>query len=134
MQEGSEKLPVMDCATYIGPVQIGQTESRGRGLFTTKAVQAGDLLFCEKASAFAVLSAENTSKKPHVEFEQDVYRAQQHSLVQNATEKIFQNPSLLPILSDLHHGSYTPFEASFVDGTPVFDMLVTLNININLFF
>jgi hypothetical protein len=41
--------PHLDHATYIGPVEIRQTESKDRGLFVTKAVKAGDLLLCEKS-------------------------------------------------------------------------------------
>lgn len=119
-----QEVPVIKCATYIGPVEIKQTESRGRGLFTTKAVKAGDLLFCENAFSYAVFTAPKTNRKDDVELEQFIYRTQQCELAKLATDKIFQVPSVLSKLSDLHHGSYTPFEASFVDGAPVFDMFV----------
>ena len=45
--------PRLDRGTYIGPVTVKQTQSHGRGLFTTETVKAGDLLFCEKAFAHA---------------------------------------------------------------------------------
>lgn len=45
--------PHLDRATYVSPVSVRSTESRGRGLFTTEAVRAGDLLFCEKVFAHA---------------------------------------------------------------------------------
>lgn len=126
MQEDCKKqeVPMMECATYIGPVEIKQTESRGRGVFTTKAVKAGDLLFCENAFSYAVFTTPKTDRQNDVELEQFIYRKQQRELAKLATDRIFQVPSLLSKLSDLHHGSYTPFEASFVDGAPVFDMFV----------
>ena len=43
--------PRLDRASYIGPIEVRKCaiESHGRGLFTTKAVKAGELLLCEKA-------------------------------------------------------------------------------------
>lgn len=52
----------LDHATYVGPVSIKATVFRGRGLFTTREVKAGDLLMVEKAFAFAYAS-DNESKK-----------------------------------------------------------------------
>lgn len=126
MQEDCRKqhVPLLKCATYIGPVEIKQTEFRGRGVFTTKAVKAGDLLFCENAFSYAVFTTPTTDRKNDAELEQFIYRTQQRELAKLATDRIFQVPSVLSKLSDLHHGSYTPFEASFVDGAPVFDMFV----------
>jgi hypothetical protein len=53
--------PRLERGTYISPMTVKQTESHGRGLFTTQAVKAGDLLFCEKAFAHA-FHDENASK------------------------------------------------------------------------
>jgi hypothetical protein len=55
LQAKTRKLrpPHLDHVTYIGPVEIKQTKSKGRGMFVTKAVKAGDLLFCEKAFSCA---------------------------------------------------------------------------------
>ena len=41
--------PHLDHATFIGPVEIRPSVGRGRGLFTTKAVKAGELILYEKA-------------------------------------------------------------------------------------
>jgi len=43
--------PLLDHATFIGPVVVKVSPGRGRGLFTTKDVMAGELLVCEKAFA-----------------------------------------------------------------------------------
>lgn len=52
LQANAKKLrpPHLDHATYIGPVEIRQIESKGRGLFVTKAVKAGELLCAKKLS------------------------------------------------------------------------------------
>lgn len=39
-------------ASYQGPVAVKESNLRGRGMFTTKAVKAGELLLCEKAIAY----------------------------------------------------------------------------------
>ncbi|KAH8753102.1 hypothetical protein F5883DRAFT_691147 [Diaporthe sp. PMI_573] len=41
--------PLIDCATYTAPVEIRNSPGKGRGLFTTKKVLAGEMLLCEKA-------------------------------------------------------------------------------------
>jgi hypothetical protein len=55
LQKEAKRLqtPQLDHATYIGSIEIKQTTAKGRGMFTTKAVKAGDLLLCEKAFSHA---------------------------------------------------------------------------------
>lgn len=53
--------PHLDRGTYVGPVAVRQTESHGRGLFTTASVKAGDLLLCEKAFSYAFHSENDNS-------------------------------------------------------------------------
>ena len=45
--------PILDCATFVGPVAVRDSLGRGQGLFTTKSVKAGDLLFAEKAFEYS---------------------------------------------------------------------------------
>lgn len=61
LQAQAKKLqpPYLDHATYIGPIEIRKTETRGRGMFVTKAVKAGDILLCEKAFTIAYSDTEN---------------------------------------------------------------------------
>jgi len=132
MQHDSEKKapPIMDCATYMGPVEIEQTDSRGRGVFTTTAVKAGDLLLCEKAFAYTFATSTKSDQEqktaiPTMETFKAAQRQAHNMLARQATNIVFQNPSLLPILKDFYHGSYTPLETSSVDGAPIVDMSVT---------
>jgi len=62
--DGENKNPYKDNATYVGPVAVKDSPGRGRGLFLTKAVKAGDLLLCEKAFAYSYLS-ENLYEGPN---------------------------------------------------------------------
>jgi hypothetical protein len=120
--------PHLDHATYVGPVSVKASGSRGRGLFTTKAVKAGDLLLCEKAFAHAFID------DTHATFEQNggltllinpetdiVTVGAQAELIQMIVQKLYQNPSLAPAITDLHHGTYKSVGVSEVDGTPVVD-------------
>ncbi|KAH6855958.1 TPR domain protein [Chaetomium sp. MPI-CAGE-AT-0009] len=116
--------PHLDHATYIGPVSIRASGSRGRGLFTTKAVKAGDLLFCEKAFTHAFIDAEASGGADItllIDPENGGTMGAQSDLINMTIQKLYRNPSLLPIITDLHHGSYQPVDATEVDGKPVVD-------------
>lgn len=109
--------PHLDHATYIGPVAVRPCGSRGRGLFTTKAVKAGDLLFCEKAFTHAFVDDRGGEEEAHtatgeltilVESESRMVMGSQADLINMTIRKLYNNPSLLPVITDLHHGSYEP--------------------------
>jgi hypothetical protein len=116
--------PHLDRATYVGAVSVRSTESRGRGLFTTAAVRAGDLLFCEKAFAHAFhdedSDLQNISLLMNTET-QTMTMGTQAELIGLITQKLYKNPSLMSTFTDLYHGSYTPVDVSEVDGIPVVD-------------
>ena len=104
--------PRLDRASYIGPVEVRKCaiETHGRGLFTTKAVKAGDLLLCEKA--FAAAFAPNNSKakaetnhptdpKSDGSKWKDKLRAE---LAMTTFVKLIRNPSIVPAFADLYPG------------------------------
>jgi len=119
----------LDHATYIGSAAIRGAGVRGRGLFTTKAIKAGDLLFCEKAFAHAYI-AENAQQAsdrdndltPLVNVERDsMTMGSQSELIRMIFQKIYKSPSFAPAIMDLHHGSYNSVGFGTVDSTPVID-------------
>jgi hypothetical protein len=118
--------PYLDHATYIGPVEV-RPSPHGRGLFTTKAVRAGDLLFCEKAFTHAFADDERGGAGSSgltilVDAEDNSATVgAQSDLLTKTIQKLYRNPSLAAAITDLHHGSYEPVETSEVDGTPVVD-------------
>lgn len=121
--------PHMDHATYIGPVAIRLTESRGRGLFTTQAVKAGDLLLCETAFAYTFLDTGEASEEylatQKFNKEGEIHVKDRHKeLIRAAVQKLHQRPSAIPVIGNLYHGSYKPVDVSFVDGLPIFDTSV----------
>ncbi|PLB52765.1 TPR domain protein [Aspergillus steynii IBT 23096] len=129
--------PHLDRATYIGPVSVRPTESRGRELFTTEAVQAGDLLFCEKALAHAFHddAGEWTSVSLLMNSETETMTmGTQADLIGLIAQKLYKSPSLMSAFTDLYHGSYTPVGISEVDGTPVVDtFLIERIMSLNCF-
>lgn len=104
VQANSKKLrpPHLDHATYIGPVEIRQTESKGRGLFVTKAVKAGELLLCEKA--FSHAHADKAASDGNVNFSKtylliDPETGQaligaRANLIKLTVQKLYRNQSL----------------------------------------
>ena len=98
--------PRLDRANYIGPIEVRSCaiESHGRGLFTTKAVKAGELLLCEKAfaTAFAPVNTNNPQdpKSDRSKWRQNL-RAE---LAVTAFVKLFSNPSLVPAFAELYPG------------------------------
>lgn len=121
----------LDHATYVGPVEIKESQGRGRGLFTTRAVKAGELLLCEKA--FAHCHAGTTDESPSSSSKisllintqtNRMVMGTQADLIQKIVQQLLRNPSLAPAFTSLHHGSYKPVEVSHVDEMPVVDTYV----------
>ncbi|KAK0671707.1 hypothetical protein QBC41DRAFT_49794 [Cercophora samala] len=129
--------PQLDHATYTGPVEVRQSGSRGRGLFTTKAVKAGDLLFCEKAFVYAFHEIEGTSGDGRlmtnllIDANANSFTSgAQPELITMLVQKLYQNPSLASAVKDLHRGSYSPIQGVFdiIDENPVIDSFLLTRI------
>lgn len=131
LQAKAKKLrpPHLDHASYLGPVEIRQTESQGRGLFVTKAVKAGELLLCEKAFSHAHAGEdagdgnENSSKISlliNPETNQGFMGAQA-DLIKLIVQKLYHNPSAAPAFVTLYHGTYEGVSTSTVDEKPIVD-------------
>lgn len=119
-------LPHLDHSTYVGSVSVRTSGCRGRGLFTTAAVKAGELLLCEKAFAHAFVD----NRKAHVNADVTILVnaendsmtiGAQAELIRMVVQKLYKNPSLASVITDLHHGSYNPVGVSDVGGTPIVD-------------
>jgi hypothetical protein len=133
----------VDMATFAGPVAVKTSTGRGRGLFTTRAVKAGELLLCEKAFAYcsaddpdsshgtSTAQSASSSSPPQppagigvlISLHYDLVTiGKQPDVITTAIQKIFRNPSLGPTFTSLHSGSYKSVDApQLVDGHPVVD-------------
>jgi tetratricopeptide (TPR) repeat protein len=127
MQTAARKSrpPQLDHATYIGPVEVRPVANKGRGLFVTKAVRAGDLLLCEKAFSYAwVGESAGESSRSHILLDNDTGRGfagGQAELITKIVHKLHRNPSLGQKFRILYHGDYKSAESFVVDGEPIVD-------------
>lgn len=104
--------PRLDRAAYIGPVEVRKcaVESHGRGLFTTKAIKAGELLLCEKAftAAFAPEDSKTAAETDHPKYLRSYgskWRLRLRAeLAANIFVKLIRNPSVVSAFADLHAG------------------------------
>ncbi|CAH0004316.1 unnamed protein product [Clonostachys byssicola] len=133
----AKRPPHLDFATYVGPVEVRPSGSKGRGLFTTKAVKAGELLLCEKAFAHAFVDTDNEKQDLTVliDAERDLITVGgQTELIRLVAQKLYHNPSMAGTITGLHHGSYQAVNVSEVDGIPIVDtFLISRIIGLNCF-
>jgi hypothetical protein len=134
----------LDVATYSAAVAVKPSPGRGMGLFTTRAVKAGELLLCEKAFAYcgvgeAASRRSNSSSSSNSKqqgsgirlivdlVKEGTVHGLQPYVVTSAIQKIVRNPSTKSTLLSLSSDSYTTVDAPpLVDGQPVIDRLVSI--------
>jgi hypothetical protein len=139
----------LDIATFADSVAVQPSPGRGRGLFTTRAVRAGELLLCEKAFVYCGGDNPRTSRTPLAAKSSStslssnapsplsgtcvpinlpanrVTIGKQADVITSAIRKVFQNPSLGPKFMSLHSGSYESVDApGLMDGQPEVDSSV----------
>lgn len=113
----------LDHASYTRNTEVRDAGKRGRGLFATKDIKAGDLILCEKA--FDVARDSENAAGTVVVLNLDTNRAQygpHASLLFNIVQKLRNNPSQALRFLSLHDGGYTPkCTAPIVDRMTVID-------------
>jgi hypothetical protein len=124
--QAAKTPPLVDCATYIGPVAVRDAGSRGKGLFTTQPVKAGELLFCEKAFAYCYAGSDSATGRSNTTVLMNLDNntmcvGGQARLITQIVQKIYHNPSAGEVFTKLHHGDYAPVRTCEVDGAPVVD-------------
>lgn len=119
--------PLVDCATFSTAVEVRQSPARGRGLFTTMPVSAGQLLVCEKAFAYSYAGDDQPPSRQNVLMSLSTKRmtvgGQAHLLTQ-IVQKLYHSPQLSHLFGDLYCGDYTAVPVSESDGYPVVDSWV----------
>lgn len=123
LQKNAMKLnpPLFDIATYVGPIEVKQTANKGRGMFLTADVKAGDILLCEKAFCYAHM-APNSGISVLMYPETDrVVHGGQADLINAIVRKMYLNPSIARQVRALHHGDYQAVDVVSVDSKAVVD-------------
>ncbi|KAB5582423.1 TPR domain protein [Coniochaeta sp. 2T2.1] len=116
--------PLIDCATY-SPVEIRVSPGRGRGLFTTRKVAAGELLICEKAFGYCYASKDEPGGA-NITFLMNVANKRgvmggQATLLTQLVQKMYHDSNAAQSFAKLHHGDYKAVPVDDVDGKPVVD-------------
>ncbi|KAH7407333.1 hypothetical protein BKA64DRAFT_705742 [Cadophora sp. MPI-SDFR-AT-0126] len=133
--------PLVDCASYIGPVEVRDIPGKGRGLVTTQSVKAGDLLMCEKAFSYAHAQHSGSLDAPTGDIgilvNLGTNRLTMGTHVSQLTEiyqNLMHNPSTAPEFLDLYSGSYQRASEQSVDGAPMVDsFLIERIVSLNVF-
>lgn len=118
--------PLVDCATYIGPVTVRDSAGRGKGLFTTRSVKAGELLLCEKAFAYSYAGDDSPVGRSNIAILMNLSMntmcvGGQAQLITQIVQKLYHDPASAESFTGLHHGDYNRVKVSEVDGAPVVD-------------
>ena len=111
-----------DRRSPVGPVRVGDAGSKGRGLFATRDVKFGELLFCSKAFNVCHKEAANARIEILFDFKARKGQAGTHSqLVQELIQVSYHNPKKAKEFYKLHSGDYQRVRGGVVDGLPVVD-------------
>lgn len=116
--------PLIDCATFSKIVEVRNSPGRERGLFTTKAVKAGELLLCEKAFVYGYADPDGSKTKTHVLMNLSTKRITiggQALAWTQAVQKLWHSPQVSAAMKDLYHGDYEAVPVLECDGAPVVD-------------
>lgn len=118
-EAASRRPPELDHATFVGPVKVKNSPGRGRGLFTVKAVKAGDLLLCEKS--FAHAHKEYTDSSGEIQGSQAINEhliriGAQAELVGKVVAKASKSRSFYERVTNLYHGNVHRPAATDEDG------------------
>ncbi|RBR15426.1 hypothetical protein FVER53590_09331 [Fusarium verticillioides] len=135
--KAAKGAPLIDCATYSKPVEIRESPGRGRGLYTTKAVKAGDLLLVEKAFEYSFIDETRVTDQCTLLANFNTKRmtaGASANLWPKVVQKLYHDPEALSAFTELHHGKYRPVTATEGDGRPVVDaFLVEKILSLNSF-
>lgn len=107
--------PLIDCANYTMPVEIRGAPGKGRGIFTTRKVLAGELLICEKAFGYIYRG------KDHPGDRRMTIRYMQADLRGLILQRMSHNIEDVRSVGQLYHGDYDTVSVHEVDGRPVVD-------------
>ncbi|RGP80068.1 hypothetical protein FLONG3_1839 [Fusarium longipes] len=129
--------PSIDCATFSGLVEIRDSPGRGRGLFTTKPVSAGDLLLVEKAFSYSFMDETRLMDQVTymVNFNTKFITAgASANLWPKVVHKLYHDPDALSIFEELCNGGYKKVDSHHCDGVPIVDsFLVERILSLNSF-
>ncbi|RDL33831.1 SET protein [Venustampulla echinocandica] len=122
----SDRHVRLDHADFNKTSAIGPTAYAGRGVFTTRDVQAGEIILCEKAFCLPnMYSGDGPTDSVLYNFNNgsQTRKFAQVALFQQLVQKLYKNPHLNQRLLELYAGDYerSGKEGDMVDGVPIVD-------------
>lgn len=121
-KQARQNSAVIDCATFSKNVEVRGALRRGRGLFTVNAVQAGDLLLCEKAFIYKQCDVDSSHYSILVDLhEKRAFAGGQAEILTQAIQNLYHNPEMSRPFLQLHHGDYKTVSQNRADGNPIVD-------------
>ncbi|CVK95526.1 related to TPR domain protein [Fusarium mangiferae] len=121
--EAQETPPLIDRATFSSLVEIRIAPGRGKGLFLTKDVSAGDLILCEKAFSYCFMDEKSHKTYPILGNlpRKEVTTGGSVRLWAQVIQKLYHNPEHLDTIQELFHGDQKKLQITECDGSPVVD-------------
>jgi tetratricopeptide (TPR) repeat protein len=95
----------VDAANYTGHTEVKDSASRGRGLFATRNIAAGEIIMCEKAFCVVYGHERETMTAMTYDLRDDRIRVAPLGLSKAIVQKLISNPSQIPAFMDLY-GDY----------------------------
>jgi tetratricopeptide (TPR) repeat protein len=113
----------VDAATFIGKTEVKDSANKGRGLFATRDIAAGDLIMCEKAFCVVWGHEREAMTAMTYDLRDDRIRVSPIGLSKAIVQKLISNPSQIRNVMDLYgdyKGEHT--DVSTTDDGPVIDV------------
>jgi hypothetical protein len=89
----SQARPYVDAATFLNNIEIGGSPGRGRGLFMTRDITAGEIVMCEKAFCMSWGHDVETLTAMTCDIRDDQIRLSPVGLSRSITRMLLCNPS-----------------------------------------
>ncbi|KLO95029.1 Uncharacterized protein LW93_3727 [Fusarium fujikuroi] len=121
--EARETPPLIDRATFSSLVEIRIAPGRGKGLFLTKDVSAGDLILCEKAFSYCFMDEKSHETYPILGNlpRKEVTTGGSVRLWAQVIQKLYHDPEHIDTIQELSHGDQKKLQITECDGSPVVD-------------
>ncbi|USW54877.1 Putative SET domain-containing protein [Septoria linicola] len=119
----SQKHRRLDHASYTANVEVRAAPGRGMGLFASRRIKAGDLVFLEKAYCVAHDTDDGATMSLTVNLDTNTTSTGPHAtLLVHTVQHILRNPQHGSQLMELYDRDYPNKTSSAVDRKPVVDV------------
>jgi tetratricopeptide (TPR) repeat protein len=113
----------VDAATFTGKTEVKDSKNKGRGLFATRNIAAGELIMCEKAFCVVWGHEREAMTAMTYDIRDDRLRVSPIGLSKAIVQKLISNPSQIPNVMDLY-GDYQGADKDIysTDDGPIVDV------------